>query len=295
MRVGDIMSGRPIVVGERSGDVRRLMETGHVGHLPVVEEGRLTGLWIATGDGPLVMLAPDRVHETDAAADAADALDALIGGAEAVLVWEEGRPAGVLTRADLRALVRAALDRGLGLRHPRAIVVRVSGPDGCGASTLLRRTLGLLDRVDAAVVQGNAVAAGEVASLAAGRGLDAPEIDRRIGLRAAIERLAGAQLILVDDCDEPDQSVGDVGEDLRVVLVPAIGLPGLPPARLDGVAALVATRADEAGEMDTEHALRALRTARPGLHTFAVAAGRDDRGLEAWVRWLEGCAFQGRG
>jgi CBS domain-containing protein len=295
VRVGDIMSGRPIVVGERSADVRRLMETGHVRHLPVVEEGRLVGVWIATGDGPLVMLAPDRVHQTDAAADAAEALDALIGGAEAVLVWEEGRPAGVLTRSDLRALVRAALDSGLGLRHPRAIVVRVSGPAGCGTTTLLRRTLGLLDRVDAAVVQGNAAAAGEVAALAAGRGLDAPEVDRRAGLRAAIDRLAGAQLILVDDRDEPGESVGDVGEDLRVVVIPATGLRAFPPARLDGVTALVATRADEAGEMDTEHALRALRAGRPGLHTFAVAAGRDDRGLEAWVRWLETCAFQGRG
>ncbi len=84
VRVGDIMSGRPIVVGERSGDVRRLMEVGHVRHLPVVEEGRLVGVWIATGDGPLVMLAPDRVHQIDATADAAEALDALIGGAEAV-------------------------------------------------------------------------------------------------------------------------------------------------------------------------------------------------------------------
>ena len=294
MRVGDIMSGRPIVVGERSGDVRRLMEVGHVRHLPVVEEGLLVGVWIATGEGPLVMLAPDRVHQTDASADAAEALDALIGGAEAVLVWEHGSLAGVLTRSDLRALVRAALERGLGRRHPRPVVVRVSGPAGCGTTTLLRRTLALLDRVDAAIVQADA-APGEVAPLAGGRRPGGPGIDRGTGLRRAIERLAGTQLILVEDRDAPDEPVGDVGEDQRVVVIPAAELPGLPPARLDAAAALVVTRADEAGEMDTEYALRALRAERPGLHTFAVAAGRDDRGLEAWVRWLEACAFQGRG
>ena len=241
------------------------------------------------------MLAPDRVHQTDTAADAAEALDALIGGAEAVLVWEDGRPAGVLTRSDLRALVRAALDRGLGRRHPRPTVVRVSGPAGCGTTTLLRRTLGLLDRVDAAVVEGDDAAAGEVTSLPGGRGPDAPGIDRSIGLRTAVDRLAGNQLILVEDRGDLDQPLGDIGEDLRVVAIPAADLPGLPPDRLAGVAALVATRADEVGEMDTEHALRGLRVRLPGLHTFAVAAGQDDRGLEAWVRWLEACAFRGRG
>ncbi len=253
------------------------------------------GIWIATGDGPLVMLGPDQVHQTEAGADAAQALDALIAGAEAVLAWDGGVPAGVLTRADLRALVRRALAQGIGRRHPRPTVVRLAGPAGCGKTTLLMRTLGLLDRVDAALVQGNAEAAGEVAALAGGRGLDAPEVDRRIGLRKAIDKLADAQLILVEDRDGPHDAMGDVGEDVRVAVVAAIDLPGLAADRLEGVGALVATRADEASEMDTEHALRSLRAGCPGLHTFAVAAAHDDRGLEAWSRWLEGRAFQGRG
>ena len=47
--------------------------------------------------------------------------------------------------------------------------------------------------------------------------------------------------------------------------------------------------------MDTEDALRALRSRCAGLHTFAVAAGHDDRGLDAWSRWLEGRACELRG
>ena len=61
--VAEIMSRRPIVVDERTADLRRLMEVGHVRHLPVVEAGRLTGVWIATDEGPLVMLGPERVHQ----------------------------------------------------------------------------------------------------------------------------------------------------------------------------------------------------------------------------------------
>lgn len=295
MKVSDIMSCRPIVVGERSGDVRRLMEVGHVRHLPVVEDDRLVGIWIATDDGPLVMLGPDRVHQMGAGAPATEALDALIGGAEAVLVWDEALPAGVLTRSDLRALVRAAVDQGIGRRHPRPTVVRLAGPAGCGKTTLLVRTLALLGRVDAAIIQGNAAAAGEVASLAGGRGLDAPEVDRQIGLRRAVEKLSDAQLILVEDRDGPHDAMGDVGEDVRVAVVPASDLAALSPARLEGVGALVVTRADEVPEADTEHALRALRSRCAWLHTFAVAAGHDDRGLDAWSRWLEGRAFERRG
>ena len=295
MKVSDIMSCRPIVVGERSGDVRRLMEVGHVRHLPVVEGGRLLGIWIATDDGPLVMLGADRVHQMPSTGSATEALDALIGGAEAVLVWDEDAPAGVLTRSDLRAVVRAAVDQGIGRRHPRPTVVRLAGPAGCGKTTLLMRTLALLERVDAAIVQGNAEAAGEVAALAGGRGLDAPEVDRRIGLRRAVEKLADAQLILVEDRDGPHDAMGDVGEDVRVAVVPARDLDAVSPERLEGVGALVVTRADEVPEMDTEHALHSLRGRCAGLHTFAVAAGHDDRGLDAWSRWLEGRAFERRG
>jgi hypothetical protein len=89
--------------------------------------------------------------------------------------------------------------------------------------------------------------------------------------------------------------MGDVGEDVRVAVVPAAALADLSPERLEGVGALVVTRADEASAMDVEDALSDLRRRCAGLHTFAVAAGHDDRGLGAWSQWLEGQAFRRRG
>jgi CBS domain-containing protein len=295
MRVRDIMSSRPIVVGERFGDVKRLMELGHVHHVPVVEGGRLVGVWISTEGGPIVMLGPERVHETGPSVDATEALEALIGGAEAVLVWDSGVPAGVLTRSDLTSVVRTAVDRGIGRRHPRPTVIRIAGPAGSGKTTLLMRTLALLGRIDVAIIQGNAEAPGEVAPLGGARALDEPEAHRRSGLQRAVDKLADAQLILVEDRDGPHDSMGDVGEDVRVAVMPAADLANVTAERLEGVEALLATRADEASEMATEDALQALRKSREGLHTFAVAAGHDDRGLDAWSRWLESQAFRRRG
>jgi hypothetical protein len=269
MSVRDVMSDRPIVVGARESDVRRLMEVGHVHHVPVVDGGRLVGIWIATESGALAMIGPERVHETAPDADAVDALDALIGGAEAVLVWDGGSPVGVLTRADLASMVRTALERGIGRRRSAPTIVHLTGPAGAGTTTLLSRTMALLERVEV-VVMDAADAAGALAGP------------------------AETQLILIDDGDGPHAAASGIGEDVHVAVVPAADLDGLTAESLGGIEALVATRADEASEMDTEHALRALRAACAGLHTFAVAAGHDDRGLDAWARWLEGLAFRGR-
>ena len=294
MRVRDIMSSRPIVVGERATDVKRLMEVGHVHHVPVIEGGRLVGIWITTEGGTLLMLGPDQVYETRPGVDATEALDALVEGAEAVLVWDSGLPAGVLTRSDLLSLVRTAVSRGIGRRHPRPAVIRIAGPAACGKTTLLMRTLALLGRIDVAIIQGNAEAAGEVAALAGARALDEPDAHKRGGLQRAVDKLADAQLILVEDRDGPHDAMGDIGEDVRVAIVPAPELGAVTPQRMEGVEALVVTRADEAGAMDIEDGLRGLRKSCPGLHTFAVAAGHDDRGLDAWARWLESQAFRRR-
>ena len=294
MRVRDIMSSRPIVVSDGAGDVRHLMDVGHVHHVPVIEAGRLVGIWVATEGGSLVMLGPEHVHQTGPGVEAGEILEALVNGAEAVLVWDSGVPAGVLTRSDLTALVRTAVSRGIGRRHPRPTVVRIAGPAECGKTTLLMRSLALLNRIDVAIVQGNAKAAGEVAALAGARQLDEPDAYLRSGLARAIDKLADAQLILVEDRDGPHDEMGDIGEDVRVAVVPAVNLASLSPDRLEGVGALVVTRADEVPEMDTEDALRRLRATCEGLHTFAVAAGHDDRGLAAWSRWLESQAFQHR-
>jgi len=297
MQVRDVMSSRPIVVSadERSVDLRHLMEAGRVHHLPVVDGGRLLGMWVATDEGPLVMFGPERVHETRPTADACEAMQALLNDAEAVVVWDSGVPAGVLTRSDAISVVRAALSRGIGRRHPRPVVIRIAGAAGSGKTTLLVRTLGLLGRLDVAVVQANAATAGAEGELAGARVVDDPGAHWRQGLHRAVERLSDAQLILVEDRDGPLEPSRGVGEDVQVAVVRAAELGGLDPTELDEVQAVVATRADEVPGQDVEDGLIRLREARPGLHTFAVAAGHDDRGLDAWARWVEAQVLHRRG
>lgn len=300
MKIRDVMSSRPIVVREheKPGELRRLMEAGHVRHLPVVEGGRLIGVWTATDEGPLVLLGPDRVHQTHPDVDAADAMKALLSDAEVVLVWDSGVPAGVVTRADALAVVRAALARGIGRRHPRPIVLRLAGPAGSGKTTLLIRTLALLGRVDAAVVQANAPEAAdatEAGRLAGAPAIDEPAAHWRSGLTRAIERLSDAQLILVEDRDAPVDLSRGIGEDLQVAVIPARDVMDVEPRRLADAQALVVTRVDEAGDMDLEATLDELRARLPGVTIFAVAAGHDDRGLDAWARWLEAQVLSRRG
>jgi Ni2+-binding GTPase involved in maturation of urease and hydrogenase len=282
------MTARPIVVSGGSQPLRELMATGHVHHLPVVEGDHVTGVWLATEEGPLVMLGPERVYETTPEADAAEAIAALVDDAEVVVVWDSGVPAGVLTRTDVLALVRTALGRGMGRRHPQPVVVRITGPAGAGKTTLLARTLALLPALDVGVVQANASAGAEGIEWAGARAIDAPDAHWRSGLARAIERLSDTQLILVEDRDGPLEQSRDIGEHLQVVVVPAAALAELAPELLDETAAVVACRADEVDAASLDFAVTEFRERCPGLPVFALAPCHDDRGLAEWARWLEG-------
>lgn len=288
MKVRDIMSSRPIVVGERAADVRHLMELGRVHHVPVVEGGRLLGIWLATDDGPVVLLGPRHVHEIEADAPAADAMDALVGGVEAVLVWDSGVPAGMLTREDLSGVVRAAMSKGIGRRRPRPVVARLVGPAGAGKTTLLVRTLSLLGRLEVAVIQGNAAVAGDAGEIAGARAVDEPSAHWRAGLSRTVARLADAQLILVEDLDGPLELGRGIGEDLLIAVVPAAEAGGLTRGALEEAQALVVTRVDEVDARRLDDDLAAVRERSSGIVTFATAAAHDDRGLAAWADWLEG-------
>jgi CBS domain-containing protein len=297
VKIRDVMSSRPIVVRDDQPpkDLRRLMEQGRVHHLPVVEGDRLIGVWTATEDGPLVMLGPEKVHQTTADMDADQAMAALLSDAEVVLVWDAGVPAGVLTRADALSLVRSALAQGIGKRHPRPVVVRLAGPAGAGKTTLLIRTLPLLGRLDAAVVQANAPEPGEAGELGGARAVDDPGAHWRSGLKRAVERLADAQLILVEDRDGPLEVSRGIGEDLQVAVAPAAECREVLPLALEDAQALVVTRSDEMPPADLERAVAELRERLPGVAVFAVAAGHDDRGLKDWARWVEGQVLSRRG
>ena len=249
-------------------------------HLPVVEAGRLVGVWTATGDGPLLLLGPERVHETHPDVDAAEAMEALLADAEVVFVWDAGVPAGILTRSDVLAMVRAALGRGIGRRHPRPCVLRLAGPAGAGKTTLIVRTLPLLGRIDTAVVQANAAEAGDAGALAGARAVDDPHAHWRAGLTRATDRLADAQLILLEDRDGPVELSHGIGEDAQVAVVPSPTSTRSPTRRS-------ATRRRSSSRAWT----RSPRTCRRGSTRCARASryprlpgrrGHDDRGLDAW-------------
>ncbi|MEW6582973.1 MAG: CBS domain-containing protein, partial [Actinomycetota bacterium] len=218
------MSTHPVVVGpgESPADLERLMARARVRHLPLVDGGRLTGLWVQTDEGTIVLLGPDAVHQVSPDADADAALAALLTGRrEAVIAWEAGRPAGLLTRADVLDIVRQAVRRGIGRHRPRPVVMRLIGPGGAGKTTLLIRTLALLRHVEAAVVQANAAAHGEGAAIEGRPVLDAPEAHWRKGLADSIAALGDRQLVIVEDRDGPPRAGPGIGEDLQVVVVPA--------------------------------------------------------------------------
>jgi CBS domain-containing protein len=288
MQIRDVMSRRPIMVSnhEPAASLTGLMEAGHVHHLPVVENGRLIGVWKATEEGPLVLVGPERIHEARPDEDAAEALEALVSDSEAVFVWDSGVPAGILTRSDVMSIVRSALGRGIGRRHPRPVVLRLVGPAGCGKTTLVVRTLPLLGRIDTVVVQANAVAAGEAGSLAGARAVDEPDAHWRAGLKRATAHLSDAQLILVEDRDGPIDLRRGIGEDAQVAVVPLADAEEMEAEALSDAQAIVLTRIDEVTE-DISLRIGAVRERFPSIPVFPVAAGHDDRGLDAWARWVE--------
>ncbi|WP_217915495.1 CBS domain-containing protein [Miltoncostaea marina] len=300
MRIRDIMSARPVVVrrDEPAGEIARLMAAADVRHLPVVEDGDVVGVWTPGPGGEHVLLGPERVHRAQGDDDAAAVMEALMGEAEIAVVWDEGAPAGVVTRADAVAILRAALDRGIGRRHRRPVIVRLAGPAGAGKTTLLIQALSRLPRVATAVVQANAsVPSADEAGGAPRRLMGAPVVEDphahwRAGLARAVERLGDAQLILVEDRDGTLEESPPIGEDAQVAVMPAGRLGELRAEALTDVQALVVTRMDEADDVEVARALEPLRARCAGMEVFPVAAGRDDRGVDGWARWLEALALR---
>jgi len=296
VKTGDVMTPRPLLAGpgERPREIQRLMEAARVHHIPLVDEGRVVGLWVATREGPLVLLGSERVHETTTDVDADVTMDALLGDHEAALVRDEsGEPVGTVTRTDALNVLRAAFTQGLGRRSVRPVVLRLIGPAGAGKTTLLVRTVERMRRFSVGVIQGNAPAAGDPGerTLAGAPVVDAPNAHFRKGFHEALRRMGGVQLVAVEDRDGPPVlSDRGLGETVRVLVVPPLDALELPPDSLAEADAVVVTRLDEAApEFAMERLQEGLRRRHPGLQVFGVAAGCDDRGLAAWQHWLEGC------
>lgn len=288
MRLRDIMTTHPLVAGPADApeDLERLMTSARVRHLPLVEDGRLAGLWMRTEEGPLVLLGPDSVHEAPADADVDALLDALFSGREAVIAVEGGDPVGVLTRADVLDIARTAIARGIGRRTTRPVVMRLLGPADAGKTTLMICTAGLLRRVEVGVVQANAPQAAE-GTVAGVPCVDAPGAHWRKGLADCVAALGDRQLVIVEDRDGPARTGPGIGEDLQVVVVPADGLAALDAQGLRDAQALVVTKMDGASGIDEKEESARARSANPELPVFFLAPGHDDRGLDEWRSWVE--------
>jgi hypothetical protein len=136
--------------------------------------------------------------------------------------------------------------------------------------------------------------AGEAGELAGARAVDDPHAHWRSGLRRATERLSDAQLIFVEDRDGPIDLTRGIGEDAQVAVIPLADVDDLSVEALDDAQALVVTRVDEVTK-DWAVRLDAVRERFPDVPVFPVAAGHDDRGLDAWARWIEAQVLSRRG
>ena len=288
MKARDVMTAHPILVSAAETDrtsLLRLMEDAQVHHLPIVENGLLLGVWVATNDGRIVLLGRDRVAEVSSDSDADAGMRALIGDAEAVLVRDAELPVGVITRSDVLGIVRTAIGRGVGRRHPRPAVIRLAGRAGAGKTTLIMRSLAHLGRYDAVVVQANGSGSGSAEDAGIPVVRD-PSAHWRAGLDRVVSRLADAQLILLEDRDGAPDLAHGIGEDLQVAVVPVGEVGELTADRLADAQAVVVTHADTASRHETQEAVASLEELCPGLKIFVVAVARDDRGLDEWVRWV---------
>lgn len=292
MRLRDIMTRRPLTVGRDASpeDLARLVETARVRHLPLMDGDRLAGLWLATDDGPLVLLGPEAVHAASPDDDAEEAVAALLKDREAAVVVEDGRAVGMLTRSDVLGIVRAAMARGIDRPADRPLVVLLVGAADAGKSTLLMRTIPLLRECEAGVVRADADpgAAPVTETVDGTTTITDPRAHWRAGLRDAVRALGDVQVVLVEDRDRTPEARGGPGGDLQVLVVPVGDAETVPAAAVREAQAVVLTKADTAAEGAVDAARERLRACCPDVAVFAVAAEHGDRGLTEWRDWLLG-------
>ena len=140
VRIREVMSSRPIMVSnhEPAADLTHLMKAATCTTSPwwrgsdLRVRRRRTAPWSCSGPSRCTRPAPTRTPRRRSRR---------CSDAEVVFVWDSGVPAGHPTRLDVLSMVRSALGRGIGRRHPRPVVVRLAGrraparpPCWCGRS-----------------------------------------------------------------------------------------------------------------------------------------------------------------
>ena len=291
MKATDVMVRRPLTAGPdmSSEELRELMDTARIHHLPLLDGSRLVGLWLATESGPMVLIGPERVSEVDADDDAMEAMGALLSGSEAVLVREGERPVGLLTRTDAARLIERALASGMGVRRTHAVIIRLVGPPGSGKSTLLMRTIPLLRECEVGLVRsGDEPAIEEDQVRLGGAPIEHQALGRSFRhLDECIQRLGDVQAVLVEDhVWEPSRPQSLPGDYLVVVAAPD-ELEELAAPLLREASAVLVTKLDAApAGFDLALARDELHRVNGRLEVIGVAPAYDDRGLGAWRRWL---------
>ncbi|MGD9734769.1 MAG: CBS domain-containing protein [Solirubrobacterales bacterium] len=287
MKVREVMTARPVLAtadDDDRGGIRRRMADAGVHHVPVVEDGEVVGVWVQAPDGSVVLLGGDRVAVLSAEAEADEAMAALLDDAEVVIVRDEGVVDGIVTRTDAMAILRSALQGGLGRRDRRPTVIRFVGAGGAGKTTLIMRTLARLPAIDAVVLQTNGPSASPLTG-------EAEVVDRsahrRTGLSRALARLQDAQLVLLEDRDDdPDLSHG-IGEDVQVAVLTAAEALRFHRGPRRELQAIVVTQADDASADDVASARYACGARFTGVPVFSITSGPAGGDLEDWIGWIE--------
>lgn len=285
MRVDEIMTRRPLTVGpdRPREEVQELLADARIHHMPIVDDGRLVGLWIGHDDGTVAMLGSDEVTILDPKEDAAEAVRAILEGQAAVLALEDGSPAGLITSDDVRRLALAALTHGLHARAHAPVVVRFVGPPGSGKTTLLLRTIGLLQECSIGMVRPSRQA-GDPEISADAPVYEDPSADRMSGLMRGIAALGPVRVVFLEDRPGVERPRWGLGESVLVVVSEPDDVSSLSADLISECAALVITLRDGAGSADD--AVEQARALRPGMPVFAVDAEGDAARLGEWTRWL---------
>ena len=290
MKLSDVMARRPLTADRATPRVEldELMETAGVHHLPLLDGELLVGLWVKRPVGPMEFLRPEHVHQAPADSDAVDSIAELLGGREAVIARDDGEVVGLLTRSDAMEVIRRALDRGIGKRRTRAVIVRLCGEKGGGKSTLLLETIPLLSSSKVAVVHrrggGDSLEPEEKAGATV---IVEPRAHLAGPLARSIQDIDEVDVVFVEDDGEPPTTTSHLPGDYIVLVWPAAGLEDLDAEAVQEADALVVTKLDVAPRgLDLESEARRLAGDRTDLEVFAVAAGSDERGLDPWRRWL---------
>ncbi len=293
MRVSDVMTRVPLTASPdaTAEEVAALAEAAHIHHLPLVDGQEVVGLWLATDEGPTVLISAEKVGRVDASEPAQKAVDQLLGDQEIVLAWEGSEPVGVVTRTDLKRVLDTAMARGYGERHHHTpLVVRFFGGASSGKTTLIMRTIPRLRHWQSGVIE--ACRPTDQEPDRRQREGQPVVFDERAHYRSVLPQVIGGlgpvDVVFFEDRDRPDVPHDELGESLRVFVVAAGDVAGLDPGDFVDVEAVVISKLDVAPDhFDLAAAREMIKAVAPRVEVFGVAAAADQRGLDEWQAWLE--------